>query len=115
MIPSYKEIAELLKKGATLEAQEKIMELREAVMELKDESHALRSKVRELEEALSERDSVSFEGAVYWRYLENEAGDPTDRDGPFCPRCYDVDGKLVRMHGDAQGWRCKHCNRWYGQ
>ena len=29
MIPNYKDIVELIKKGATVEAQEKIMELRD--------------------------------------------------------------------------------------
>ena len=48
MIPKYKEIVELIKKGSTLEAQEKIMELREAVMEAQEETHALKERVKEL-------------------------------------------------------------------
>ncbi len=36
-LPRYKEIVELVKKGATLEAQEKIIELREAALELQEE------------------------------------------------------------------------------
>lgn len=34
MLPKYKDITELIKKGATVEALEKIMELREAALEL---------------------------------------------------------------------------------
>ena len=33
-LPSYSQIAELIKKGATLEAQEQTMKLREAAIEL---------------------------------------------------------------------------------
>lgn len=43
-MPSYKDIVDLIKKGATIEAQEKIMELREAAVELQDENISLRQK-----------------------------------------------------------------------
>ena len=41
MIPKYKDIIDLVKKGSTIEAQEKIMQLREAAMELKEENLTL--------------------------------------------------------------------------
>jgi len=44
MIPTYKEIIELIKKGATIEAQEKIMELRESAIELQSENIELKQK-----------------------------------------------------------------------
>ena len=40
-IPSYKDIVDLIKKGATLEAQERVMELREAAISLQDENHSI--------------------------------------------------------------------------
>jgi len=40
-LPTYKDIVDLIKKGATVEAQERIMVLREAVIELKDENSSL--------------------------------------------------------------------------
>ena len=46
MLPKYKDIVDLIKKGATVEAQEKIMELREAAVNLQDEVHELREKIR---------------------------------------------------------------------
>ena len=45
-IPSYKEIAELFKKGLTLEAQEKILALREAVQGCREENFRLKVKGR---------------------------------------------------------------------
>ena len=51
-LPTYKDIVDLLKKGATFEAQERIMELREAVLELQEENVTLKQKIRELEESL---------------------------------------------------------------
>lgn len=49
MLPNYKEIIELIKKGSTIEAQEKIMELREGAIELQEQNIQLRERIRELE------------------------------------------------------------------
>jgi hypothetical protein len=47
-LPSYSQIADLLKKGATLEAQEQIMKLREAAIELQEENLKLREDIKRL-------------------------------------------------------------------
>jgi hypothetical protein len=44
MLPKYKDIVELLKKGSTIEAQEQIMNLREGALELQEENHELKQK-----------------------------------------------------------------------
>ncbi len=97
MIPNYKDIVDLLKKGATVEAQEKIMELREGVLELQEENASLKSQIRELREQLQVRSHLDFEDGVYWLWEEDEAGDPSIKTGPFCQRCYDDENKLVRL------------------
>ncbi len=110
MIPNYKDIVELIKQGATVEAQEKIMELREAVIELQDENHALKLKVRGLEEELRKRNHIEFDGSVYWQWLEDDSGDANDRDGPYCQRCYDDEQKLIRLQDWGQEtWFCLKC------
>ncbi|NOQ88316.1 MAG: hypothetical protein GQ550_05275, partial [Gammaproteobacteria bacterium] len=75
MIPKYKDIVELIKKGSTLEAQEKIMELREAVMETQEENHALKNRINELEAELAYKATVTFKHPFYY-----EDGD----DHPLC-------------------------------
>lgn len=52
MLPKYKDIIELMKKGSTIEAQEQIMTLREGALELQEENQELRSKIREIETQL---------------------------------------------------------------
>lgn len=59
--PSYKEIVALLKKGATIEAQEKIMELREAALELQEENVRLGAEVLELKERVAALESFDGE------------------------------------------------------
>jgi len=59
-LPPYKDIIELIKKGATIEAQEKIMELREAAIQLQEENLSLRQRVKELEEEKLIRENLTW-------------------------------------------------------
>ena len=105
-IPNYKEIVELLKIGSTIEAQEKIMELRVAALEYQNENLELRGRIKDLEAALSLRDRLKWQKPYY-----------VDKENPeekFCQRCYDVDGKAIRLQGDEFGsWQCLACSSAY--
>ena len=65
MLPKYKDIVDLLKKGSTLEAQEKIMSLREGALELQEENQELKNKIRELEEKLKAKEDWESEKEKY--------------------------------------------------
>lgn len=52
----------------------------------------MKERVRELETSLKKRGSTVFDSNAYW------VKDGESKDGPFCQRCYDVDGTLVRLH-----------------
>ncbi len=111
-IPSYKDILDLLKKGLTLEAQEKIMELREGALELQEENFGLRESVRQLEEQLRQSKNLRFENEMYW------LADAGKKEGPFCVVCHDRDGKLVRLLNGKdyeREWRCPVCAHLCGQ
>lgn len=88
MIPKYKEIVDLIKKGSTLEAQEKIMELREAVVELQDENSELKQQIKVLEDKNTFSDSLRFESPFYFA-----EGDEV----PFCPKCWEADKKALHL------------------
>ena len=88
MIPKYKDIVDLLKKGSTLEAQEKIMELREAVIELQEENSDLKSELKECVAKLAFNESLRFESPFYF-----SGEDPV----PFCPKCWEADKKAVHL------------------
>jgi len=102
-LPSYKDIVELLKKGATVEAQEQIMALREGALLLQEENFGLREKVKNLEEAMRTKEQLIFDGASYW------LGDGSKKDGPFCQHCYDTNGKLIRLQDWGETWCCFAC------
>jgi hypothetical protein len=108
-IPSYKDIVDLLKKGATLEAQERIMELREAAISLQDENHSLQERVKQLEEALRFKDGLRFAAPFYFK-----EGD----EYPFCPRCWEKDKRGIHLSPEtAKGYiyirTCPDCKAEY--
>ena len=113
MIPNYKEIVELIKKGATVEAQEKIMELRVAALEYQEENAELKLRVKELEEELEVKGNLEYSSSAYWLWREDDAGDYTIKDGPFCQRCYDADKKLIRLQDWDKAWSCMNCEKSY--
>ncbi|MBI3781469.1 MAG: hypothetical protein HY278_10525 [candidate division NC10 bacterium] len=105
-LPNYQEIVALIKKGATIEAQEKIMELREAALEYQNENLALKNAVKELKEALALRDSLEWQKPYYVRKQN-----PEDK---FCQCCYDADGRAIRLQELERGyWRCVQCKNDY--
>jgi regulator of replication initiation timing len=102
-LPNYKDIVELMKKGATVEAQEKIMELREAVIELQEENLALRQENKDLKVQLKLKGEMHFDGSVYWRVEKKKSI------GPYCQRCLDAEGKLIRLQDYGDSWYCLQC------
>jgi hypothetical protein len=112
MIPRYRDIIDLIKKGSTVEAQEKIMELREGALELQEENQFLKEKIRELEAKLKIQGNLQYDSGVYWLWEEDGAGDNTVKTGPFCQRCQDVDSRLVRLQGGENDvWDCHGCGK----
>jgi len=108
LLPNYKDIVDLLKKGSTIEAQEKIMELREGALALQEENLNLKGRIQELETDLKKKNEIQWESPFYWTI----AGD--SKEGPFCQKCYDSESKLIRLQRIEKGnWHCKSCNNNY--
>lgn len=108
LLPNYKDIIELLKKGSTIEAQEKIMELREGALALQEENIKLKERISELESELNKKKEMQWEAPFYWVVVDKT------KEGPFCQKCYDSDGKIIRLQKIEEGnWHCKLCNNNY--
>ena len=104
MLPNYKDIVDLIKKGADVEAQEKFLELREEAINFREENIALRERVKDLEETLQLKGELFYERTVYWRILEDGK-----KDGPYCSTCYDDGGKVIHLHEWGDTWHCRVC------
>lgn len=114
-LPKYKDIVDLVKKGATFEAQEKILALREAALELQEENIALKEELVEIKNKIDTKESLEFKGGVYYKSIVNG-----DSEGPFCARCSDSNSKLIRLQDvhyhlyDPQ-WECFECKSRYNK
>ena len=96
-LPNYKDIIDLVKTGATIEAQEKIMELRQSALAIQEKNVELQNRVLELEARVKE--------------LESAEGEP-------CPRCRKKSWVVEtsapdRTFGDLGGvrrtYKCAEC------
>ena len=105
-----KDIMELIQKGMTVKAQEKIIELREHALSLQEENQELKAKLQMLEEQMAIDKNLDFESGVYW--MKKEDG---TRDGPYCQRCWDADQKLIRLQlqPNSTHYRCFECRHSY--
>ena len=97
-LPSYKDIVDLLKKGATIEAQEKLMELRKYALELQEENINLKNQILEIKKK--------------FRKLESFKGGP-------CPKCQKTtwivessmpDDEFGDRGGVRREYKCQGCN-----
>lgn len=108
IVPSYKEIISLMKKGLTIEAQKKIIELREIALQFQQESLDTKEKLRKLTETCEIEKAISWEQPFY--YIKK----PDKKDGPFCQLCYDKNKDLIRLQNPDKGiFRCLSCNNDY--
>lgn len=103
------------------EAKMKIVELMESLVKAKSDLVGIKEQliekdntINELKQQLSLKESIIFEEPFYWKKLEGDA-----KDGPYCPKCYDVDKKLIRLinknSSTAGSHQCYECKNWYGK
>jgi len=117
-IKSATDIAKLLKETdlslekaeVKLKLSDLYSSLADAKMQIADVQDLLRekdTKIRELEEALAFKASLEYEAPYYWRVQDGK------KEGPLCQRCYDSNGKLIRLQrkGVQGGWHCSACNQ----
>ena len=100
---AFSTLTDLVKKGMTVEAREKIMDLREMLLELRESNIELQEEIKSLKEEQLIVSELSYKNNVYWINGDKE------KDGPFCPPCWDDKKKLIRMQDDGYVYQCKVC------
>ncbi len=84
--------------------QEALFYIREELIRVQEENQSQKTLIHELKEKLTEHGKLSYEKPSYWIV------DGENRDGPYCQRCYDADGKLIRQQGGRNDyWECLEC------
>lgn len=87
------------------ELNAKFAEVRMEMAKLAEENAGLRDELTRLRETTRLREALEFRDDVYW--LSRADG---ESDGPYCQRCWDGSGKLVRLtDGGPNRWGCTVC------
>lgn len=97
-------VTDLVKKSATIDLQEKIMNLREYILSIKDENISLKEENQMLKLQFETQNNFEFKDGKYWG-----KGD----DVPFCQKCLDGLKKRIRLQHWADGWKCYECTSYY--
>ena len=104
---------DLIKKGSQMEAQSQIQQLQEQYLELHAANLELKQELLELKGKYDKKEQMVFEEPFY--YLAN--GD--DRDGPFCPRCWQKDERKARVVNTPESYsgaqKCQVCDLNFGK
>ena len=88
--------------GALADAKHEIAQVQGVIAE-KDQA------IKELQEKLAIKGQMRYKRPFYWRV------DDDKKEGPFCQKCYDSDGKLIHLqqrHGRDE-WHCRQCGQYY--
>jgi hypothetical protein len=103
MLPKYAEITDLLKKGATIEAQEKIMELREFALQLQEENLKLKNENLELKQQKKPKVKPKIKYGCY--YFDD------DTTKLYCASCYDSKGEIsLTQRINSKFRKCNVCS-----
>lgn len=101
VIETVKDVGVLVQKLDNMDLVKRLVEQQEQVYEVVAENRDLKETNHWLREKLSTREQLAFRKNAYWRSEE----------GPFCSRCWDSDGQLIRLH-TRKGWdpNCPKCS-----
>lgn len=103
-------IATALKEAGRADLQVQILELAEKLREKEDRIQTLDREVRSLRETGDLKARVRAQDEMY--FVRQDDGRD---DGPFCTRCYDTDGKLIRLQvADWDQPKCPKCGTFQG-
>jgi hypothetical protein len=75
--------------AAVLDVQGKLIDVQQQALALQQENQRLRDQLQSMNDLRETAEKLRFDGRVYWKRDTPEF--------PFCPTCWDIDQKLVRL------------------
>lgn len=100
----FRDINDFFATGQPEKARRLLMEIQSRCLALRDEISMLKLRLETAEDALFLSQNLFFENSFYW--LKS----PGARQGPFCPRCYDTEGALIRLVREFNLLACPYCH-----
>lgn len=92
VIEGLKTAGKVLQEAGKIEQYQQILDAQQRMLEMLATISELTEENRILKQQLSARDAMFYENNAYWSKPNDDKSD-----GPFCSRCWDVDGKTVRL------------------
>ena len=103
----FKQVHELYVQGKPEEAKSLLSDLQDKYIETSDENSLLKTQIQEFEDILFIAKNLEYDGFSYWLKTGSV------RQGPFCRRCFDKDGLLIRLNDMGEEWKCLTCGSVY--
>jgi hypothetical protein len=111
-ISLFKQVNESAKNSDNLDLKNGLSSLGSQIVDLKVQILDLAQENADLRKQLDRRENVRWDSTLQVYFLEGDQA-------PICPSCWDLNGKLIRLHGErghgcAEPWRyeckvCKNC------
>ncbi|NMC43102.1 MAG: DNA replication initiation control protein YabA [candidate division Zixibacteria bacterium] len=113
---ALKDAATLLKELQRMDLYEALLNVREELQGIREENLRLRGENRNLREQVEVQQTIDFDKGIYW--VRNDPFSKEKTDTPVCPRCWDVDKKIVRgiITTREEGGRsllCSNCGKYF--
>jgi len=102
IITELNPVINALKETEKLDYIRKIIEVQQMINDLIDENQWLKKEKDNLYQRLEIRDLLKFDQDAYWLKGRNDG-----MEGPYCPKCYGVEGKLVPLVKNGED--CPNC------
>ncbi len=99
----FKQIDDCFASGQTDKARRLLMEVQSRSIALRDEMNMLNIRLKTLEDALELAKNLFNKDGFYWLTTGNVT------QGPFCPRCYEDEGSLIRLERNSHNLHCPYC------
>ncbi len=103
----FRVVHDLYMNGQEEDARQQLAELQRCYVSLCDEVTTFKMQVQEYEDILYLARNLAFDGQFYWLATGSV------KQGPFCPTCYNRDGLLMRLSGEAHERVCTSCRQIY--
>jgi hypothetical protein len=110
-LTSIKTISGIAIAGGKIELTQNVIELQQTLLslqaenaELSEANRDLRKKIQELIDLSALSEEFYFDRNAYYK------GEGSERDGPFCSRCFDAEGKAIRLtQNQPKVGTCHNC------
>lgn len=100
----FKAFSEMVLKLGSADINAKLIEIQSKIIGIQQENIELSKELNDLKALNEIRENLIFDNNMYWIRKSDK------NDGPYCTKCFDENGKLIRLHSQGSDYKCPSCN-----